>query len=144
MRSQPSGQSRALRAILSANTADLLKISPGIWPESSGVQTGANIEVAGFPTGGDAPFFTNMIEGSPLYGIPSLSCMDLSSLLRLADPVEAVEVVQGGAGPVFGPGQPGATAKFMAHGGTVRVVVCARKQFTGTDVPVLLLISLQP
>src|SRR5215831_16396634 len=39
------------------STADLLKVSPGIWPESSGGQTGANIEVAGFPSGGDAPFF---------------------------------------------------------------------------------------
>ena len=61
------------------STADLLKVSPGIWPESSGGQTGANIEVAGFPSGGDAPFFTNMIEGLPMYGMPSLSFMDSSS-----------------------------------------------------------------
>src|SRR5882672_7690758 len=33
------------------STADLLKISPGIWPESTGGQTGANIEIAGFPGG---------------------------------------------------------------------------------------------
>ena len=33
------------------STADLLKISPGMWPESSGGQTGANIEIAGFPGG---------------------------------------------------------------------------------------------
>ena len=65
------------------STADLLKISPGIRPESSGVQTGANIEVARFPTGRDAPFLTNMIEGSPLYGMPSLSFMNSSSLLRV-------------------------------------------------------------
>src|SRR5215469_4138878 len=32
------------------STADLLKMSPGIYPESSGGQTGANIEVAGFPS----------------------------------------------------------------------------------------------
>ena len=37
------------------STADLLKISPGMWPETSGGQTGANIEIAGFPGGGDAP-----------------------------------------------------------------------------------------
>ncbi len=51
------------------STADMLKISPGIWPESSGGQTGANIEIAGFPGGGDAPFFTEHGEGSPLYGM---------------------------------------------------------------------------
>src|SRR5215510_2753679 len=33
------------------STADLLKISPGMWPESTGGQTGANIEIAGFPGG---------------------------------------------------------------------------------------------
>ena len=40
------------------STADLLKISPGMWPESTGGQTGANIEIAGFPGGGDALVLT--------------------------------------------------------------------------------------
>jgi outer membrane receptor protein involved in Fe transport len=100
------------------STADLLKVSPGIWPESSGGQTGANIEIAGFPSGGDAPFFTNMIEGMPLYGMPSLSFMDSSSLFRLDDTVERVEIVQGGPSAVFGPGQMGATANFILKRGT--------------------------
>jgi outer membrane receptor for Fe3+-dicitrate len=100
------------------STADILKISPGLWPESSGGQTGANIEIAGFPGGGDAPFFTNMINGTPMYGMPSLSFMDSSSLFRLDDTIERVEIVQGGPGAVFGPGQFGATANFILRQGT--------------------------
>lgn len=100
------------------STADILKLSPGIWPESSGGQTGANIEIAGIPGGGDAPFFTNMIEGSPMYGMPSLSFMDSSSLFRLDDTVQRVEIVQGGPGAIFGPGQMGATANFILKRGT--------------------------
>ncbi|MGH8190601.1 MAG: TonB-dependent receptor plug domain-containing protein, partial [Rhodanobacteraceae bacterium] len=100
------------------SVADLLKISPGIWPESTGGQTGANIEIAGFPGGGDAPFFTNMIDGTPLYGMPSLSFMDSSSLMRLDDTVSRVEIVQGGPGAIFGPGQMGATANFILRTGT--------------------------
>jgi outer membrane receptor protein involved in Fe transport len=100
------------------STADVLKLSPGIWPESSGGQTGANIEIAGIPGGGDAPFFTNMINGTPLYGMPSLSFMDSSSLLRLDDTVQRVEIVQGGPGAIFGPGQMGATANFILKRGT--------------------------
>ena len=100
------------------STADLLKVSPGIWPESSGGQTGANIEVAGFPSGGDAPFFTNMIEGMPLYGMPSLSFMDSSSLFRIDDTVDRVEIVQGGTGALFGPAQMGASANFILKRGT--------------------------
>jgi len=100
------------------STADILKVSPGIWPESSGGQTGANIEIAGIPGGGDAPYFTNMIEGMPLYGMPSLSFMDSSSLFRLDNTIQRVEVVQGGPGAVFGPGQMGATANFLLRRGT--------------------------
>lgn len=100
------------------STADILKVSPGIWPESSGGQTGANIEIAGFPSGGDSPYFTNMIEGLPLYGMPNLSFMDSSSLFRLDDTTDRIEVVQGGPSAVFGPGQMGATANFILKRGT--------------------------
>ncbi|MGA7539652.1 MAG: TonB-dependent receptor plug domain-containing protein [Steroidobacteraceae bacterium] len=100
------------------SSADILKLSPGIWPEASGGQTGANIEVAGFPSGGDAPFFTNMIEGMPLYGMPNLSFMDSSSLFRLDDTIQRVEIVQGGPSALFGPAQMGATANYILRTGT--------------------------
>jgi outer membrane receptor for Fe3+-dicitrate len=100
------------------SSADILKLSPGIWPESTGGQTGANIEVAGFPSGGDAPFFTNMIEGMPLYGMPSLSFMDSSSLFRLDDTIKRVEIVQGGPSAIFGPAQMGATANYILRTGS--------------------------
>lgn len=102
------------------STADLLKISPGMWPESTGGQTGANIEIAGFPGGGDAPFFTAQIMGSPLYGMPTLSFFEQSSLLRLDDTVERAEILQGGPSVVFGDGQIGATANFILKQGTAK------------------------
>ena len=50
-----------------ASAAEIYKLSPGVWPEASGGQTGVNIDVAGFPLGGgDSPYFTTMIQGSPL------------------------------------------------------------------------------
>lgn len=100
------------------STADLLKVSPGIWPESTGGQTGANIEVAGFPGGGDAPYFTVQLMGSPLYGMPTLSFLEQSSLVRVDDTIERLEVVQGGPAVVFADGQPGATANFILRRGT--------------------------
>src|SRR5438874_12655203 len=78
------------------STADILKVSPGIWPESSGGQTGANIEIAGIPGGGDAPYFTVQVNGSPIYGFPTLSFFEGTSAFRLDDTVERVEIVQGG------------------------------------------------
>ena len=102
-----------------ASAAEIYKMSPGIWPEASGGQTGVNIDVAGFPNGGgDSPYFTTMIQGSPLYGSPYLSFMDNSSLIRFDDTIQRVEVVQGGTSAIFGPGQPGATANFILRTGS--------------------------
>lgn len=103
------------------STADLLKISPGMWPETSGGQTGANIEIAGFPGGGDAPYFSTLLMGSPLYGMPTLSFFETTSMFRLDDTIEAVEILQGGPSVVFADGQMGASANFFLK--------------TGTDVP---------
>jgi outer membrane receptor protein involved in Fe transport len=100
------------------STADLLKISPGLWPESTGGQTGANIEIAGFPGGGDAPYNTVQIMGSPIYGMPSLSFFEQTSMIRLDDTIDRVEIVQGGPSVVFADGQIGATENFILKQGT--------------------------
>ena len=100
------------------STADLLKISPGMWPESSGGQTGANIEIAGFPGGGDAPYFTTMLMGSPLYGMPTLSFFETTTIFRHDDTISAVEILQGGPSAVFAGGQMGATANFFLKTGS--------------------------
>lgn len=95
------------------STADLLKISPGLWPESTGGQTGANIEIAGFPGGGDAPYFTTQLMSSPLYGMPTLSFFETTSIFRLDDTIRSVEILQGGPSVVFAGGQMGATSNFL-------------------------------
>ncbi len=101
-----------------SSAADLLKIVPGLWAESSGGETGPNIEVAGFPGGADAPYVTYQIEGSPVYPTPTLSFMDNSSLFRLDDTIERAEVAQGGPSVVYSNGQIGATANFILRHGT--------------------------
>ena len=113
-----------------SSVAEIYKLSPGVWPEASGGQTGVNIDVVGFPNGGgDSPYFTTMIQGSPLYGSPYLSFMDNSSLVRFDDTVERVEIVQGGTGAIFGPGQPGATANFILRTGSDKTT--ARRRHLG-------------
>ncbi|GAB3026071.1 TonB-dependent receptor [Oleiagrimonas citrea] len=103
-----------------SSSADLLKIVPGIWAESSGGQTGANIELAGFPGGGDAPFVTFALNGSAVYPTPTLSFMANGSLFRIDDTIQRVEVLQGGPSTVYGNGQIGATANFILRQGTAK------------------------
>lgn len=99
------------------STADLLKVVPGIWVESTGGQTGANIDVRGFPGGGDAPYVTVQLDGSPLFPPPTLSFLENSSLFRIDDTVDRVEVLRGGPSPIFSNGQPGATVNFIQKKG---------------------------
>jgi len=109
---------RQIQLAQASSAADLLKIVPGLWAESSGGETGANIEVAGFPGGGDAPYVTYQIEGSPVYPMATLAFMDNSSMFRLDDTIERTEVVQGGPSVVYSNGQIGATANFILRHGT--------------------------
>ena len=101
-----------------SSAADMLKIVPGIWAESSGGESGANIDLAGFPGGGDAPYVTYQLNGSPIYPVGTLSFMDNSSLFRIDESIERAEVLQGGPGVVFSNGQLGATANFILRQGT--------------------------
>ena len=102
-----------------SSAADMLKIVPGIWAESSGGEAGANIELAGFPGGGDAPYVTYQLNGSPIFpSSGNISFMDNSSQFRIDESVERAEVLQGGPGVVFSNGQLGATANFILRQGT--------------------------
>lgn len=107
-----------LREAAPSSTADLLKIVPGVFAEATGGTAGANIEVRGFPSGGDAPFVTVQMNGSPLYPSPTLSFLENSSLFRIDDTVDHVEVLRGGPSTVFSNGQPGATMNFILKKGS--------------------------
>ena len=100
-----------------SSTADLLKIVPGVFVETSGGTAGANIAVRGFPTAGDAPYVTMQLDGVPLYPASTLSFLENSSLFRLDDTVERVEVLRGGTSPIWSNGQAGATANFIQKRG---------------------------
>jgi len=99
------------------STADLFKVVPGVFAETSGGQTGPNIEVAGFPGGGDAPYVTIQLNGAPIYAAPTLSFMDNSSLFRLDDTIDHMEALVGGPNTVLSNGQPGATMNFILKTG---------------------------
>jgi len=107
-----------IREVQPISTADLLKIVPGVWVETSGGETGANVFIRGFPSTGDAPFLTVEMNGSPIFAPSSLSFLEDSSLFRIDDTVERVEVLRGGPSPIFANGQPGATTNFILKEGT--------------------------
>ncbi len=99
------------------STADLLKLVPGVWSESSGGVAGANVFVRGFPGGGDAPFYTLQVNGAPIFPPPTLSFLENTTLFRVDETVLRVEALRGGPNPVFSNGQPGLTTNMILREG---------------------------
>lgn len=99
------------------STAEVFALVPGVWAESSGGKAGANIDVRGLPGGGDAPFVTMAIGGAPIYGTPSLSFFEQSSIFRTDETIASVEALRGGPNAVFGRGEPGVTLNFRLKEG---------------------------
>ena len=100
------------------STADLLKTVPGVWAESSGGVAGANIFVRGFPSTGDAPFYTLQLEGAPIFPPATLSFLENTSIFRIDETIARVEGLRGGPQAVQDNGQPGLTTNFLLKEGS--------------------------
>ncbi len=120
-----------IEKIAPKSTADLFKVIPGVWVESSGGVGGANIDVRGLPGGGDAPFVTLTINGTPLYGTESLSFFEQSTIFRVDETIATVEGLRGGPGMVFGKGEPGLTVNFNLKRGSEETE--GRVKYTTSD-----------
>src|SRR5450830_171962 len=107
-----------LKQAAPSSTADIMKIVPGVYAESTGGQSGANIEVRGFPSGSDSPFVSVQMMGNPIFPPPTLSFFEGSSAFRLDDTIERVEVLRGGPSTIWSNGQPGATMNFILKEGS--------------------------
>jgi outer membrane receptor protein involved in Fe transport len=98
--------------------ADILKSSPGVYVETSGGPTGANVELAGFPGSGGAPYVTIELNGASLFPMSTVGYAEPTTLFRLDDSVDRLELVQGGPGVLYGNGQPGLTVNYILKQGT--------------------------
>ncbi|MFC5477653.1 TonB-dependent receptor [Massilia suwonensis] len=106
-----------LKSASPSSTADVLKLVPGVYAEATGGQSGANVEVRGFPSGSDSPFVSVQLNGNPVYPVPVLSFFEGTSAFRLDDTIERVEVLRGGPSTIYSVGQPGATMNFILKKG---------------------------
>lgn len=99
------------------STADLLKLVPGIYVETSGGTAGVHVGVRGFPQNGGGAFATVELDGAPIFAPNTLSFLETFSLFRVDDTIERTEVLRGGPNPVFSNGQPGITVNFIQKKG---------------------------
>lgn len=107
-----------IKRLAPKSTADLFKAVPGVWAESSGGVSGANVFVRGFPGGGDAPFLTVQLQGVPVFPPPTLSFLENSTLFRIDETIDFMDALRGGPNSVVSSGQPGLTTNFLLKEGT--------------------------
>lgn len=112
-----TANSEEITEFAAKSTANLLELVPGVWSESSGGVSGANVFVRGLPASGDAYFLTVQLNGSPVFPPPTLAFLENTTLFRLDETIERMEALRGGPNPVFGSGQPGLTTNFILRQG---------------------------
>ncbi|MCV2883447.1 TonB-dependent receptor [Aestuariibacter sp. AA17] len=106
-----------IKKLAPKSTADIFKAVPGVWAESSGGVSGANVYVRGFPSTGDAPFLTVQLQGVPVFQPPTLSFLENSTLFRFDETISFMDGLRGGPNSVVSNGQPGLTTNFILKEG---------------------------
>lgn len=103
------------------STADLLRVVPGFYVESSGGEVGGNLFARGLPADGSYRYVALMEDGMPVFDATELSFVNADIFVRVDENVEEMEAVRGGNAALFGSNAPGGVINFISK--------------TGSDVP---------
>lgn len=80
---------------------DLYAEVPGVWAETSGGESAANIFVRGIPAPGQFRFTKLQIDGLPTIEESGIPFLPPESFIKLDETISRVEAVRGGTGTIF-------------------------------------------
>ncbi len=105
-----------LAANITRPTAELLKLVPGFWIESSGGEAANNVRARGIPTDG---FSSVAIEenGLPVQYDGALGFFNTDQSFRVDDTIARVEAVRGGPSSLFSSNAPAGVVNFISRNG---------------------------
>lgn len=114
------------------NTADLLRVVPGFYVESSGGEVGNNLWARGLPADGSYRYVALMEDGMPVYDATELFFVNADIFLRVDENIAEMEAVRGGNSALFGSNAPGGVVNFISKVGAQEAATTLK--FTaGTD-----------
>jgi len=90
-----------LRESAPLTITDLYAETPGIWAETSGGESAANIFVRGIPAPGQFRFTKLQIDGMPTIEESGIPFLPPESYIKLDEMIGRVEVVRGGSATIF-------------------------------------------
>ena len=100
------------------STADLLRVVPGFYVESSGGEVGGNLFARGLPADGSYRYVALMEDGMPVFDATELSFVNADIFVRVDENIEEMEAVRGGNAALFGSNAPGGVINFISKTGT--------------------------
>ncbi|NOZ61871.1 MAG: TonB-dependent receptor [Calditrichaeota bacterium] len=108
------------------STADLLRVIPGFYVESSGGEVGGNLFARGLPADGSYYYVALMEDGMPVFDAPALSFVNADIFVRVDENIERMEAVRGGNSALFGSNAPGGVINFISKAGGNRLAVSSK------------------
>lgn len=100
------------------NTADLLKVVPGFYVESSGGEGGNNLFVRGIPADGSFRYVAMYEDGLPVFESPELAFANIDLLMRVDDTIDRMEALRGGTAAIYASNAPGGMINFLSKTGS--------------------------
>lgn len=102
-----------LKARIPRNTADLMRVVPGFYVESSGGEVGGNLFVRGLPADGSYRYVALMEDGMPVFDSTELFFVNNDIFMRVDENLERMEAVRGGSSALYGSNAPGGVVNFI-------------------------------
>ena len=102
-----------IQARIPRNTADLMRIVPGFYVESSGGEVGGNLFVRGLPADGSYRYVALMEDGMPVFDATELFFVNNDIFVRVDENLERLEAVRGGSSALYGSNAPGGVVNFI-------------------------------
>lgn len=125
--------SAQIQATAPRSTADLMRVVPGFYVESSGGEVGGNLFVRGLPADGSYRYVAMMEDGMPVYDSTELFFVNNDIFVRLDENLERMEAVRGGSSALYGSNAPGGLVNFISKtgGDTLAATLKASTATTG-------------
>ncbi|MGF1463061.1 MAG: TonB-dependent siderophore receptor [Maricaulaceae bacterium] len=98
--------------------ADLFAEVPGVWAESSGGQSAANVFIRGIPAPGQFLFSKIHIDGLPVFEEHGIGFLTPDGLYRTDFTTSRLEAVRGGSAAVFASNAPGGIFNHISKRGS--------------------------
>jgi len=106
-----------IRDVAPLTLSDLYLEVPGVWAESSGGQSAANVFIRGIPAPGQFRFSKILVDGLPVFEEQGVGFLTPDGMFRIDGATSRLEAVRGGTSSIFASNAPGGIFNHISKRG---------------------------